>query len=68
MMSIGTAEEDTVRGLVRLPSTETVSRVEVPSVDVLLLSCAAAMELVASKAVARAQVTADANGETAFEA
>jgi len=69
MMSMGTADEETVRGLVRLPSTETVSRVAVSGlVEALSLFCATAAELVSSSAAASAAFTEDANGEIAFGA
>ncbi|MNT78141.1 hypothetical protein D3C72_2173490 [compost metagenome] len=68
MMSIGTAEEETVRGLVRLPSTETVSRVEASGVAGGGLSWASAAALVSRSVAAMAACTADANGEIAFGA
>ena len=68
-MSIGTADEDTVRGFVRLPSTETVSSVVAASgVFDVPVSWAYAVGLVDSNAVARATITADANGVIAFGA
>ncbi|WP_233198604.1 MULTISPECIES: hypothetical protein [Luteimonas] len=64
-MSIGTADDDTERGWLRLPSTETVSSVAVPSVSggsSCVAVCASAALLLIRSALASASRTADANG------
>ena len=69
MMSIGTADVDTVRGCPRLPSTETVSSVVASSLDGAVAGaaagsavCAKAVPLPARVAATRAHLTADASG------
>ncbi len=67
-MSIGTADDETVRGWPRLPRTDTVSSVVASSVDCVVAGaagsavCAMAVPLPASVAAIKAHLTADASG------